>query len=107
MIKTDKGHVWIEFENGYTISIFNGFGSYSDNHFNTNMISYPNPTNDKEVFEYINQQPTSSDCEIAIIYGARLVTDDILHCGDSVKGYVTMNELVDIMNLVKNIKGDD
>lgn len=30
MISTSFGHCWIKFENGYTISIFNGFGSYSE-----------------------------------------------------------------------------
>lgn len=33
MIQTDKGHCWLTFENGYMVSIFNGFGSYSENHF--------------------------------------------------------------------------
>ena len=38
MISTSFGHCWIKFENGYTISIFNGFGSYSDNHFNHKLF---------------------------------------------------------------------
>ncbi len=33
MLKTDKGHFWLTFKNGYTISVFNGFGSYSENHY--------------------------------------------------------------------------
>lgn len=104
MIKIDKGHVWITFDNGYTISIFNGFGSYSDNHFNTELISFPNPTNQEQVQKYLFQIPQSNDCEIAIIGESGLITDDILHCGDSVKGYVSVNELIDIINLVKNLK---
>lgn len=38
MISTSYGHCWITFENGYTISIFNGFGSYSENHFNHKLF---------------------------------------------------------------------
>ena len=37
-IRTDKGHFWITFENGYTLSVFNGYGSYSDNHYNRKYI---------------------------------------------------------------------
>ena len=39
MIQTDKGHFRLTFENGYTISIFNGFGSHSENHFNRNLLN--------------------------------------------------------------------
>lgn len=36
MIVTEAGHCWITFKNGYTLSIFNGMGSYTENHFNIN-----------------------------------------------------------------------
>ena len=29
MIRTSAGHFWITFDNGYTLSLFNGFGSYT------------------------------------------------------------------------------
>ena len=103
-IVTDKGHCWITFDNGYTLSIFNGYGSYSDNHYNNNYILYP--SNDKETIKYVNQKVESSNCEIAIINSnGDLITNDILQCDDSVKGYVDINELVKIINIVSNLKG--
>lgn len=92
MIRTDKGHFWITFENGYEISVFNGFGSYSENHFKREVLTTP---------EFASVD--SKDCEIAIIHEGVLCTNDFLHCGDSVKGYVSANELADIIYLVKNI----
>ena len=105
MIITDKGHFWITFDNGYTISVFNGFGSYSDNHYNTKYISYPK--NEKEQIEYINQRIESKNCEIAIISPEGfLITNDILQSDDTVKGYVSVNELLEIINIVSKLKGD-
>lgn len=102
-IRTDKGHFWITFENGYTLSVFNGYGSYSDNHYNRKYIGYP--ANDKEAIEYVNQQIESSNCEIAIISPqGNMITNDILQCGDSVKGYVDINELVEVINIVNNLE---
>ena len=104
MIRTDKGHFWLTFENGYTLSVFNGFGSYSENHNNCKYILYP--INDIEVSQYINQKDTSHDCEIAIIDPkGNMITDKVLDCGDSVKGYVDINELVSIINIVSKLGG--
>lgn len=105
MITTDKGHFWLTFDNGYTLSVFNGYGSYSDNHYNS---EYHYPTNEEETMKYVNQRIESTNCEIAIINPeGELCTNDYLLCGDSVKGYVGINELIDIINLVKYIKDDD
>lgn len=91
-MKTDKGHFGITFDNGYTLSIFNGFGSYSDNHFKTDLLKQ----DDMLGIE-------SQTCEIAIIYEGELVTQNHIDCGDSVKGYITPNELVDIMKMVSEL----
>ena len=91
MIKTDKGHFWLTFENGYMISVFNGFGSYSENHFKTNLKKH---------------NISSKDCEIAIIYNGIFTTDKFLKCNDDVKGYVSADELADIIYEVKNFKGE-
>lgn len=32
MIRTEGGHFWMRFPNGYTLSAFNGFGSHTENH---------------------------------------------------------------------------
>lgn len=105
MITIDKGHFWLKFDNGYTLSVFNGYGSYSDNHYNKKYILYP--TNEEETVKYVNQRIKSSDCEIAIINPkGDLITHDILQCDDSVKGYIGVNELTEIINIVKNLKGE-
>lgn len=92
MIETDKGHVWFTFDNGYTISIFNGYGSYSENHFNKKVLQTPE-------FAAIE----SKNCEVAIIYEGEIVTNNLLKCNDSVKGYVDINELVELINYVRNL----
>lgn len=95
MIQTDKGHFWLTFENGYMISVFNGFRSYSENHFKQELIRTP---------EFVSID--SKDCEIAIIYNGIFATDRFVECGDSVKGYINADELADIIYKVKNFKGD-
>ena len=98
MIKTDKGHFWLTFENGYTISVFNGFESYSENHFKQELI---------RTSEFVSID--SKDCEIAVIYNEKFVTDSFVECGDSVKGYINADELADIIYKVKNekVEGDE
>lgn len=95
MIKTGIGTMQLTFENGYTISIINGFGSYSENHFNFDLS--PLRCDNTEI-------ATSKDCEIAIINPQNeFCTSEYLQCSDDVKGYVNIDELVDIINMVKNI----
>lgn len=86
MIITFKGHRWIKFGD-ITLSIFNGFGSYSDNHYKFKI------RNKKIVI--------SKTCEIAILRDGRFITDDFLHEGNEVKGYVTKKELKEIIGLIK------
>lgn len=95
MISTSYGHCWITFENGYTISIFNGFGSYSENHFNHKLF---------EKMQDLDFQDRcdSKDCEVAIIHkDLGFVTKSFLESDDSVVGFVSPDELVDIINKVK------
>lgn len=89
VLGTDKGHFWLTFENGYTISVFNGFGSYSENHFRK---------------EYEFASVDSNDCEIAILYNNMFVTSRFVECNDSVKGYVSVEELAEIICKIKNYK---
>lgn len=93
MIQANKGHFRLTFENGYTISIINGFGSHSENHFNRNLLSISN-------FDSIDSQ----DCEIAVIYNEKFVTKKFVECDDDVKGYVSADELADIIYRVRNKK---
>ena len=93
MIQANKGHFRLTFEKGYTISIFNGFGSHSENHFNRNLLNISN-------FDSID----SKDCEIAVIYNEKFVTKKFVECDDDVKGYVSADELADIIYRVRNKK---
>lgn len=88
MIITFKGHRWIKFKNGITLSIFNGFGSYSVNHYNWK-------TRNKLIV-------ISKECEIAILRNGFFITDSILNNGDEVKGYVNKKKLKEIIQKIKN-----
>ena len=93
MIITDKGHFWLMFENGYKISVFNGYGSYSENHFREELRRIPE-------FARVD----SKDCEIAVLYNGIFCTDRFIETDDSVKGYIKADELADIIYKVKNYK---
>ena len=88
-----NGHCWLTFENGYKVSIFNGYGSYSENHFREGLLHIPE-------FSSVD----SKDCEIAIIYNNKFVTRKYVECNDDVKGYVSADELAEIIYKVRNIK---
>ena len=101
MIKIEKGHCWITFENGLTISIFNGFGSYTENHFNEKLLPLKNELLIAE----------SKTCEIAVFKdfdNNEWLTNEFIDCeGDNVKGYVTPEELAEIIIKVKNYNMED
>lgn len=42
MIQTSYGQFKITFKNGYTISVVNGYGSYSENHYNQKLLKKMN-----------------------------------------------------------------
>lgn len=96
MIKTDKGHFWLTFENGYTISVFNGFGSYSENYLKDELLK-------NLKYDIIK----SKDCEISIMYNGVFTTNKFVECEYGVKGYISADELADIIYKVKNFKGDN
>ena len=48
----------------------------------------------------------SKDCEIAIIYKEIFVTKKFIDCGDDVLGYISSDELADIIYMVKNYRGE-
>ena len=92
MIITFKGHRWIKFGD-ITLSIYNGFGSYSENHFRYSI------RNKKIVI--------SKTCEIAILRNGFFITDSILNNGDDVKGHVNKKELKEIIKIIKNYGEDN
>ena len=93
MIITSRGHVWIKFNNGYTVSIFNDFGSYSENHYNYKLS--------KSLMNNKNEEIKSKDCEVGIIYQGTLCNP--LGWPDTVKGYVTTKELLEILEKVSKL----
>ncbi len=97
MIKTGIGHCWITFDNGYTISIVNDAGSYSENHLDFKKMN--------DIIKHGNTLATweSKDVEIAIIKDDEFVTSEILDINDDVKGYVSIEELIEIINKVKEL----
>lgn len=96
-IKTGIGHCWITFDNGYTLSIFNGMGSYSENRMDFDTWNKALKTGD------ILATYESKDVEIAIIKDEEFVTSEILDVDDNVKGFVSIKELLEIIDKVKNI----
>lgn len=96
MIQTNKGHCWLTFENGYKISIFNGYVAYNENRFKQDLF-------------YIHGVDSidSKDCEIAVIYDGRFCTSTFIETDDDVKGYVSADELADVIYKVKNFKVDN
>lgn len=100
MIITEGGHFWLQFENGYTLSCFNGYGSHTENHSKL----------EKWTKIYMNKNPyedhwESKLIEIAIMYNGDLVTQNIIESDDSVKT-VNLDELVEIINIVKSLGSD-
>lgn len=95
MIETRFGGFKITFENGYTISVINGFGSYSENHFKEEIF---------ETMQNLKFDDTckSKDCEVAIIYEDKFCTDKFIETADSVKGWITSDELADLIIKIKN-----
>lgn len=61
MIETKIGHTKITFDNGYTVSIANGFASYSENYNNEALLKQ-------------HSKCVSQTCEIAILKDLDFVT---------------------------------
>lgn len=93
-IKTESGHFWIEYDNGYTLSVFNGYGSHTENHFP-----------DMTIIDALNKKFwVSETVEIAIFYNNEMITDTYLGVDDSV-ATVDLSELLKIMYELLNKKG--
>lgn len=87
MIATFKGHKRIYFYNGCVLSIFNGFGSYSEKHFDYKV-------KDKLFIR-------TKTCEIAILRNNQFITRNVLNIDSDVKGYVDKKELKEIIEKVR------
>ena len=89
---TSSGHIRMTFDNGYTVSIFNGFGSYTENHF---KVKYADLEKNMDVY--------SNHVEIAIQKDGKFVTKKVLGTPDDVEEMVTIDELMEILNKVQRI----
>ena len=96
-IRIEAGHFWIGFDNGYTLSVFNGYGSHTENNFATEK--FIEIIKEKNVFQYWE----SEHVEIAVIKDGELITNTIIESDDSVKT-VDLKELIDIINLLKEME---
>ena len=97
MFKTEGGHFWLKFNNGYTLSCFNGFGSHTENNFA--FEKYKKIIDDGNIFE---NNWESSVIEIAILKNNKLVTQNVIKSDDSVKT-VDMQEFIEIINKVSKL----
>lgn len=94
---TQSGHFWLEFDNGYTLSVFNGYASHTENY-----------NAEDKYFDFIKNKKiweawSSADVEIGITKNGTLVTDKIIDCEDTVKT-VDLKELIEIINLLNNLE---
>ena len=99
-IRTEGGHFWITFENGYTLSVFNGYGSHTENNFAFDKWKkiYYDKSNPYDNFW------ESKLAEIAIINKeGDLITQDVIESDDSAKT-IDINELVEVINIVNNLE---
>ncbi len=101
MIRTEGGHFWITFENGYTLSVFNGFGSYTENH--NDLEKWTEILDKRNVFA---NSWESTLFEIAILgSNGEFKTQEVLKNDDDVKT-VDLQELISIINLINEMKGE-
>ena len=97
-LRTESGHFWIEFDNGYTLSVFNGYGSHTENNFA--IDKWKKIIDNRDIYSYWE----SENVEIAIIgISGELITDSIIESDDSVKT-VDIKELIEIINIVNNLE---
>lgn len=82
-----------KFENGYTVSVMFGAGNYCENKFNDSMI-YPGST------VPIQSAYNSSDAEIAVFGPDGELLNGFPGCPDcdQVRGWVTPEEMLEVMN---------
>lgn len=101
-VRTEMGHFWITFENGYTLSVFNGYGSHTENHFN--LKKWQDITENRLIYEGWD----SEFVEIAVLSPDEdvIVTKEVLGYEYDVQT-VDVNTLVDIINTVNEYEIDN
>ena len=103
MIKIMGKGFHLKFDNGLILSVQIGWGNYCENRDRIYFKCI------YELYQSSMEKPIESkDCEIAIFNDeGEWLTNKVLETGtndDYVKGYVGINELVDIINKCNNFK---
>ncbi len=89
--KTKYGHFFITFSNGYTVSMFNAFGSHTENH---NVI-------EKSEWENRHDACKSATVELAVLYDNEYVTNMFTKTSDGeICGYVRPEEVAELLQKV-------
>lgn len=92
---TESGHFWLEFDNGYTLSVFNGYGSYTENHYKFDQF--------KKQIDGEGTKWESETIEVAILYHNLFATQNILHSDDSVTT-INVNELPELISKIAKLE---
>lgn len=100
-LRTEGGHFWITFENGYTLSAFNGYGSHTENNF-----AFEKGHRVYESGNIYENYWESKLVEIAILDKNRnFITQDIIKSDYDVET-VDINELIEVINIVNNLESE-
>lgn len=92
-IRTGMGKVQIKYDNGILLSIANGFGSYTQNHFDVDKQT--KIIENRDIFA----SWTSEDVEIAIINPkGEYITKEIVEEAEDLVITLSVKRLIEIMN---------
>ena len=98
-----RGGVHFKFQNGLTASIMIGPGSYSDNYWGIGLDSALNIKSDTaEVAVLLEDTPEK--CEL--VRDIDIFLPESKQGCDQVAGYLTLDEVMDFLNNVRNWSGD-
>ena len=98
-IRTRMGLVQIKYDNGILLSIANGFGSYTQNHFDVDKQT--KIIENRDIFA----SWTSEDVEIAIINSkGEYITKEIVEGAKDLVTTVTVKQLINIMQYLLNME---
>lgn len=90
--QTSSGHCRFTFNNGYTVSLFNGFGSYTDNKFDMKLMDFGKIDNVESTY-----------CEVAVLKKDKFVTKELIKGADDVIGYLNVDEVMSILDMVSKL----
>ena len=100
-IKIAMGHFWIEFDNGYQLSVVNNFGSHTKNGLDYEKW-------EKIIFNRdITASWTSEEVEVAIIDKKGDYATSKILVVNSDTATISVKELISLMNLLNLMKGEE